>query len=268
MADQRSVRTAHAGANVSGDQPRFSLIVPAHNEELCLPRLLDSVERARATYRGGAGAVEVIVADNASTDSTRQVAEFRGCRVVSVEKRAIAAVRNGGARLARGDLLAFVDADAKVHPDLFNELDLLLADDATIGGATGIRFERQSVGLRCTYGLLVLTALALRGFRTIRPLSVDGGVVFCRRRDFDELGGYREDLLFAEDVHFLLALGRLGRSRGQRLISGTRTPTTFSTRKFDRYGDWHYFRMPFRIAWSVFTGRDAWVRDYWYETRR
>ena len=50
--------------------PRFSLVVPAHNEEGYLPRLLDSVERARDAYSGGRDAIEVVVADNASNDRT------------------------------------------------------------------------------------------------------------------------------------------------------------------------------------------------------
>jgi len=49
--------------------PRYSLIIPAYNEERLLGRLLDSVDAARATY-GGGDAVEVIVADNAPTDRT------------------------------------------------------------------------------------------------------------------------------------------------------------------------------------------------------
>src|SRR6266478_218734 len=90
---------------------RQTLVIPAHNEEALLPRLLDTVEVARARYSLGADAIEVIVADNASTDRTAGIATARGCRVVSVAKRAIAAARNGGAGCAQSPILAFVDAD-------------------------------------------------------------------------------------------------------------------------------------------------------------
>ena len=53
---------------------RQTLVIPAHNEEALLPRLLDTVEVARARYSFGAGAIEVIVADNASTDRTAGIA--------------------------------------------------------------------------------------------------------------------------------------------------------------------------------------------------
>ena len=71
--------------------PRFSLVVPAFNEANWLNGLLDTVDIARRQYRGGAYAIEVIVADNASTDATAAIAHERGCRVAHVEKRAIAA---------------------------------------------------------------------------------------------------------------------------------------------------------------------------------
>src|ERR1035437_1341775 len=122
--------------------PRFSVVIQAFNEENCLPRLLGTVDRARERYRGDSGCVEVIVADNGSTDTTSRIAADRGCLVVSVEKRVIGAARNGGARVARDEILAFVDADTQIHPETFNEIDRVFSDTRVIGGATGIDFER------------------------------------------------------------------------------------------------------------------------------
>ena len=58
----------------------ISLIIPAFNEEKLLPRSLDAVQQARAQYRGGPQAIEVIVADNRSTDRTPEIARAAGCR--------------------------------------------------------------------------------------------------------------------------------------------------------------------------------------------
>ncbi|MBI3983139.1 MAG: glycosyltransferase [Gemmatimonadetes bacterium] len=55
---------------LSGARPRFSLIIPARNEEAYLPHLLDTVDAARSRYQAGPDAVEVIVSDNGSTDAT------------------------------------------------------------------------------------------------------------------------------------------------------------------------------------------------------
>jgi glycosyltransferase involved in cell wall biosynthesis len=247
--------------------PRFSLVIPAFNEEALLPRLLDSVDRARALYAGGPESIEVIVADDGSTDGTAAIANARGCRTVRVEARCIAGARNAGARAASGVVLAFVDADSQIHPETFNVIDRLLDGGRVVGGTTGAVFERQSAGLRCTCAGLALLGLAFRGLRALRHRSMDTGVVFCPRADFEAIGGYREDYRWGEDVWFLFDLRRRGWRSGRHLEGATRAPAVFSTRKFDRYGDWHYFTMPFRIVWEAVRGRDATARRYWYGPR-
>jgi glycosyltransferase involved in cell wall biosynthesis len=250
--------------------PRFSVIVPAFNEEKYLPRLLDSIDRARERYGRDSDSIEVIVADNRSTDATPQIAADRGCRVVSVEKRAIGAVRNGGARVAQGEILAFTDADTQIHPDTFVEIDDVLSNPGVIGGATGIRFERSSAGIKLTFAMLVVAGSLVRLAIGERPTTnVDTGVTFCRRRDFEEIGGYSEERLFAEDAQFLIDLKRLGRRRHQRFAPGMKARAIFSTRKFDRYGDWHYFPLSLRMIASTLRrgGITDWARRYWYEEK-
>src|SRR5262245_1536769 len=232
---------------------KISLIVPAFNEEQFLPALLDSIDAARDHER-----VEVIVADNASTDRTAEIARARGCRVVRVEPRTIAAVRNGGARAATNEVLAFVDADCRIHPDTFGEIERVL-DDKAIVGATGIRFSRMSPGIAVTVALVL---------PQIRLLGLDGGVIFCRRKDWEAVGGYDAKQLVSEDVRFLLALKRLGRTRGQRFVRARGVPTIVSTRKFDRHGDWHFLAGMLWAPLLYLTSRqrfERWARRYWYE---
>jgi glycosyltransferase involved in cell wall biosynthesis len=239
--------------------PRFSLVIPAHNEERLLGRLLHTIAVARASY-GPPGTVEVIVADNASTDSTSRIADAHGCRVVPVEKRVIGAVRNAGAKAARGEILAFVDADSQVHPRTFFEIDRALATGRVVGGATGVSMERWSVGIAVVY-------LALLPFVVVTRL--DTGVVFCRRQDFETIGRYDESRLVGEDVLFLLAMRRLGKTRGQRLARVTSAKAVFSTRKFDEFGDWHYFPLLIEGA-RYLAGRapTEFIDRYWYKPKR
>jgi glycosyltransferase involved in cell wall biosynthesis len=240
---------------------RQTLVIPAHNEEALLPRLLDTVEVARARYSFGPDAIEVIVADNASTDRTAGIAAARGCRVVPVAKRAIASARNGGAACAQSPILAFVDADTQIHPETFNGIETALADARIVGGATGVTLERWSLALVATF-VAIIPIVLLTG--------MDTGVVFCRRSDFTEIGGYNERLLVAEDVAFLWALKRLGRSRRQRLTRLRSMKAVASTRKFDRHGDWHYFRDFTRMALARLWNRNAtgdFIQRYWYNDR-
>src|SRR6185503_18259390 len=127
--------------------PKFSIIVPAYNEELLLPRLLDSIAIARKNYSGGTEAIEAIVADNESTDGTAALAAASGARVVKVSKRRIGAVRNGGAAVARGEILCFIDADSEIDPNTCQAIEKALDTGKFVGGTTGLRMERQSAGL-------------------------------------------------------------------------------------------------------------------------
>ena len=97
----------------AGDYPdstMISFIVPAHNEESCLPRTLQAIhDAARVTGQP----YEIIVVDDASTDATAEVARQHNATVVPVNHRQIAATRNavvtiGGQTVAPGTILHLV----------------------------------------------------------------------------------------------------------------------------------------------------------------
>lgn len=241
--------------------PHISLVIPAYNEARLLPRLLDTIDIARQRFSPEAGAVEVIVADNSSTDDTAAIAAARGCRVATVTTRMISAARNGGAAVASAPILCFTDADMQIHPDTFIAVDRAIADPHIVGGATGVTMERWSPGIAASYASL-LPLVWLTG--------MDTGVVFCRREDFVRVGGYDEARHFAEDVDFLWKLIKLGRPRGRRLRRLRMFKAIASSRKFDRYGDWHYVWLPWQMLLSALRER-TWgsrrARKYWYEDR-
>lgn len=241
--------------------PQISIVIPAYNEAALLPRLLDTIDAARDRFPGGRDQIEVIVADNGSTDDTAAIARRRSLLVAPVAKRMIAAARNGGAAVATSPILCFVDADMQIHPDTFNAIARTLAEPRFVGGATGVTMERWSLGIAIT-------------FAAILPLvwltNMDTGVVFMRRADFTKTGGYPEGRHYAEDVAFLWKLIRLGRARGQRMTRLRAHKAIASTRKFDRYGDWHYFWLMPALALGTLRPNlsgSARARDYWYNDR-
>jgi glycosyltransferase involved in cell wall biosynthesis len=246
----------------SSNRTLISLVIPAYNEQEYLSRLLDSVDTARARFRHGSEAVEVIVADNGSADRTATLAADRGCIVVQVAERRIASVRNGGAAVARGSTLCFIDADSEIHPHTFDAVEDALATGRVVAGASGVRMERWSFGIAVTYALFMPMVWLLR---------MDTGVVFCRRDDFLTIGGYDERRYFAEDVQLLLDLRRLGRKRGQRLTRLRGVKALGSTRKFDSHGDWHYLSDLCRLVpLALFRPRasNGFAADYWYGEQR
>ena len=242
--------------------PKLSLVIPAYNEEQLLPRLLETLAVARASYRRGPEAVQVIVADNESSDATAPVAAEFGCEVVRVRERRIATVRNGGAAEAKGEILAFVDADSMVHPETFNAIEDALATGRFVAGATGVRLERMSPGIAATYALFMPFVWALR---------MDTGVVFCRREDFEAVGGYDERRAFGEDAKLLFDFRRLGKARGQRLVRLRSVKAVASTRKFDDYGDWHYFTELRKLLPLMLRSPEAtsdFAERFWYGDQR
>jgi glycosyltransferase involved in cell wall biosynthesis len=85
----------------------FSIIIPAYNAEAYLGEAIES-----ALVQKGVK-LEVIVVNDGSTDRTVDIAESFGYRVkvISQENRGISAARNAGSCHARGNVLAFLDAD-------------------------------------------------------------------------------------------------------------------------------------------------------------
>ena len=85
----------------------ISIIIPTLNEESYLPLLLRSIQLQ--TYKGD---YEIIVGDAKSTDKSRTIAQKFGCLVVDGGNPAQG--RNAGAKVAKGDILVFLDADVQL----------------------------------------------------------------------------------------------------------------------------------------------------------
>ena len=91
----------------------MSFIVPAYNEELELPSTIAAIRQSRPESTDQP--YEIVVVDDGSTDATAEIAARAGARVVSINRRQIAAARNAGARAANGQVLFFVDADTRIN---------------------------------------------------------------------------------------------------------------------------------------------------------
>lgn len=86
---------------------RVSVVVPTRNRSVLLREALRSI----FALRGPDLELEVIVADNGSTDDTEEVARGEGAIVVQAQGRGAGAARNAGLRAATGEFIAFLDDD-------------------------------------------------------------------------------------------------------------------------------------------------------------
>jgi glycosyltransferase involved in cell wall biosynthesis len=117
--------------------PALSVVVPVRNDPKRLRACLDSLKAS--TDRDH----ELIVVDDASTDTTPEVAAGSGARVERLDQRSgPAAARNHGAQAARGEYLFFVDADVCVHPETLSLVAAAFASDPTIDALFG-SYDRQ-----------------------------------------------------------------------------------------------------------------------------
>jgi len=233
--------------------PQVSFIIPAYDEEVCLPRTIASIQEA-ATLAGVDH--EIIVVDDASTDRTGEVARAHGASVHRVELRQIAAVRNAGARVAGGEILVFVDADTALPAETLSAALATLADARIVGGGSGVMFD----GDMPRYARILLPVLT--AFMRWNRLAA-GCFIFCRRRAFEAVGGFDEAFFASEEIWLSRALGRQGRF----VVLRERVVT--SGRKLRQYSGWEILRLCLRIT---IRGPGGAKRreglDLWYQSRR
>jgi glycosyltransferase involved in cell wall biosynthesis len=178
----------------------ISFVIPAHNEEAYLPATLRAL--MAAAHQVGRP-YEVIVVNDASTDHTGTIANQFGARVIDVSHRNIAATRNSGARTAKGDILFFVDADTQANAGAISA-GLAALEHGAVGGGCHFLFD----GAVPWWARIILPIGNAAG----RGLRVTGGAfLFCRRSDFESVGGFCEQYFAAEEVVFVKALKQRGR---------------------------------------------------------
>jgi len=230
----------------------LSFIVPAYNEAHELPQTLAAI---RAASHASKQPHEIIVVDDDSTDATAEIARNAGATIVSVCRRQIAAVRNAGAKTARGDVLFFVDADTRIFPlHVMGALEALAVGYAG-GGARVVTDGDVPRGARI--GVKIFCALYFGA-----NLGA-GAFLFTTRENFAAAGGFDEQFFAGEEVYFTKALKKLGRFK---LL---KEPVVTSGRKLRIYSGRQILARSFAI---VMGGKRAVQSreklDLWYDGKR
>jgi glycosyltransferase involved in cell wall biosynthesis len=169
--------------------PLISCIISGYNGERYVREAIDSV--FAQSYRP----IEVIVADDGSTDgSARAAAEYGDrLRFVTQPTAGPPATRNLGLGAARGELVAFLDADDLWHPE---KLERQMA-----------RFRsRPELDYCLTHVQLFWIAelreeeAAYRGHPRVQPPGYATTTLLARRALFDRIGAFNPELWFADSA--------------------------------------------------------------------
>jgi glycosyltransferase involved in cell wall biosynthesis len=192
---------------------RFSVIVCAHNEALYLPACLHSLLAQSRTPD------EILVINNASTDSTRAVAEaIQGVRVVDEPRKGLVVARETGRLTAAGDVLVYLDADCRAPVTWLERIERrFLADPQLIALSGPYRFYDWDWWGRLLvraydYTLAPATQFLVKYVLRIGTIFY-GGNFAVRRTALERIGGFDTSIEFhGEDTNVgrrLFASGRV-----------------------------------------------------------
>lgn len=180
--------------------PIVSFVIPVRDDAERLQRCLMSI-----TAHTGGTPIEIIVADNGSTDGSAAIARDAGATVLDLPKRPVSEVRNLAAKTARGELLAFVDADHVLAPGWIAAAVRRLGDKDI--SAAGAEYDAPSGGtwVQRMYD-------TFRQHQTgVHPTDwLPSGNLVVRRSAFEKAGGFDEGLESCEDVDFCRRIRQSG----------------------------------------------------------
>jgi hypothetical protein len=226
-----------------------SFVIPALNEAQYIGATLDSIQQAMS--RGGQQHYEIIVVDDGSADDTAKIAIQHQARVLQVCQRNIAAVRNSGAREARGKFLIFVDADTEVSDALLGEAVHAMSHRMIWG--TALAVPSDACPLWARLGLTVFNH-----YYVYRRKCAYGFFFVVNRQAFQELGGFPEMTNEGEDM----ALSKLlAEKHGPPRVLRSRVAT--SARKAAQFGFLYHLRMcwlALRFGDAIYTRPE--IADY------
>jgi len=181
----------------------YSIIIPAYNEEKCLPRTLAAVRESMDTLPL---AGEVIVVDNNSSDRTARIARKHDAQVVFEPVNQISRARNAGARVARGRYFIFLDADTTLSPVLLQTALNNLSSGRCCGGGSLVDFDKP---IRPP----ARRVLDLWNWTSLKFGLAAGCFIYCPREGFQEIGGFSEKVFASEEIWFSRQLQLWGRKR-------------------------------------------------------
>ena len=187
-------------------EPTVSVIIPAYQSDRYIVQAVESVlQQESCRY-------EVIVIDDGSTDSTEQVLKpYRDrLRYIKQENQGVAVARNHGIEVARGDFVAFLDADDYFLPKkLARQAEILLKrPNLGIVHSGWQRVDHQGKKLLDICPWNQIPELDLENWLRWKPV-LPSAMMF-RREWLQYVGGFDSRFPPAEDTNLVLKLALKG----------------------------------------------------------
>lgn len=186
---------------------KFSILVPAYNEEQPISSCLNSL--TSLTY----GDREIIVIDDASTDRTTQVVERfldKGVILVRREKNGgRAAALNSGLQRATGDVIITTDADTVVPSDWLHKFKSHFEQQGVV--AVGGAYQAQNKDKLLPHATSILDQILNGVFKkSVVPNKLSGVNSAILKDALLNLGGFNENSWWSEDSELGWKLSRIG----------------------------------------------------------
>ena len=188
---------------VAKSKPLVSIIIPTFNSMKYLEKCLDSVQAAMQEY----GNAELILVDNGSTDGTYEhlmAAMGNSAKVFRIEGVTIAALRNRGAKEARGEFLSFIDSDCVIPADYFDRAIAVFSSIQTDAAGNYYDLPPNSGWVQDTW-----FNLNRRTSNKYVPYLFTGNLI-VKAEVFRKLGGFDDTLATGEDAEFGVRMNRAG----------------------------------------------------------
>ncbi len=189
-------------------QPFVSVIIPIYGDAGVLDTCLDCL--ARQTYPRAR--FEIIVVDNGCPEIARSLARHPTVVLVRESRPGSYAARNAGLLVARGEIIAFTDADCLPFPDWIERgVERLGRSDATgiVAGPIELVSPRPDNVSPTAYLYSALLSLNPDGFKNCGGYGATANLM-VRRAIIDTVGPFNPKFLSGGDMEW----GRRAKSKG------------------------------------------------------
>ncbi|OGG13217.1 hypothetical protein A3D77_00660 [Candidatus Gottesmanbacteria bacterium RIFCSPHIGHO2_02_FULL_39_11] len=224
--------------------PFFSIIIPVLNEEEFIGRLLNNlVKQTEHDF-------EVYVVDGNSTDKTASIVKSYEHKLpvtfLTSNIQNVSIQRNKGAGRAQGKYLIFFDADVQIGPTFLSKLKSELENKKFLLVTTYVKADSKNIYDKAIAQVLNYTTEVSK--RIEKPF-IPGFNLIVYHSIFNLIGGFREDVVHAEDYEICQRLEKAG----CKLTILKKPLLTFSLRRFRAEGRLNVLRKNAMATLHLFT---------------